>query len=237
MSATRQLAIADIQKQIANAELVKTQNFYGPPGRVITNPVISVDGTQITEQEANDRINVLKAEEKEDSITDEVARQAKIAQTRMVQGALSFGNGIRQRAKQSNRFLGNIPTPGDVWVPLWILLFIFMILIPVNGHTRLYWLWLVIVGHAELTEEYNYQQNPNQIFPGIGLTATANSPLLTTQLNNPTTTTISYPTPSPTAPVATPVIPPPRTIITPTEPVVGVINPIPYLDSINTGGL
>lgn len=44
--------------------------------------------------------------------------------------------------------LENIPTPGSIALPLILLLVFFFLLIPVNGHTRFTWLWLVVSGDA-----------------------------------------------------------------------------------------
>ena len=61
-----------------------------------------------------------------------------------------FVRGLRANSYRMNRRLGNIPTPGGVWVPIGLLLFFFLILIPVNGHTRIRWLWNVFVGSSSL---------------------------------------------------------------------------------------
>ncbi len=47
--------------------------------------------------------------------------------------------------------LGSIPTPGSIILPLVALLVFFFMLIPVNGHTRFVWLWLVLTGNADIT--------------------------------------------------------------------------------------
>jgi len=44
--------------------------------------------------------------------------------------------------------IANVPTPGDIWFPLMLLILFFFILILYNGHTRLQWLWLVLTGNA-----------------------------------------------------------------------------------------
>lgn len=46
--------------------------------------------------------------------------------------------------------LSTLPTPGDIWVPLAILLLFFFVLFPVNGHTRIMWLWMTITGNAAI---------------------------------------------------------------------------------------
>jgi hypothetical protein len=48
--------------------------------------------------------------------------------------------------------LASLPTPGDLILPLGILLVFFFLLLPVNGHTRLVWIWLVLTGNAEIQQ-------------------------------------------------------------------------------------
>lgn len=44
----------------------------------------------------------------------------------------------------------HLPEPGGIVFPLIILVLFFLILIPINGHTRLTWLWLVLTGNASV---------------------------------------------------------------------------------------
>lgn len=44
-----------------------------------------------------------------------------------------------------------LPTPGSMAVPLILLLLFFFLLIPINGHTRIVWLWLTLTGNAEIS--------------------------------------------------------------------------------------
>lgn len=226
MSVARQLAIANIQNQIAQADLLKTQNFYGAPGRVVQTPQINVNGQVVTPEEANAQIGALKTEDTQDTITENAAKQARLAQAKTSQAILGFATSAKQRGKQINRSLGNVPTPGDIWVPFWILIFIFLVLIPVGGHTRLNWLWLVMIGHAELTEEYDFQINPGSVLPGLGLTST--TPLLTTTTGAAIGSGIVSPPTVPSNPNQ-------RVLNPPTNPF-DVGSPIiPYLVSINSG--
>lgn len=58
---------------------------------------------------------------------------------------------LRANALRANRRIGGIPTPGGIAVPLGLLLFFWLILIPVNGHTRLRWLWNSFFGFSALS--------------------------------------------------------------------------------------
>ena len=48
--------------------------------------------------------------------------------------------------------LGRVPIPGGLAFPLVTLLILFMLLIKINGNTRIGWLWLVMSGNAALPE-------------------------------------------------------------------------------------
>lgn len=69
-----------------------------------------------------------------------------------------IGSALLQQASQavkglkydSSSQLKQIPMPGSIAVPLGILLFLLLVLIPYNGHTRLRWLWLAITGNAHI---------------------------------------------------------------------------------------
>ena len=56
--------------------------------------------------------------------------------------------------------LGRIPTPGSIILPLVVLLVFFFMLLPVNGHTRFVWLWLVLTGNANIGD--NSGQNAGE---------------------------------------------------------------------------
>lgn len=67
--------------------------------------------------------------------------------------------GIGRRLGSANRWASHIPTPGGVWVPFLILMSLFLVLFPVNGHTRVKWLFLVILGQAVLPGELGTSEN------------------------------------------------------------------------------
>ena len=57
--------------------------------------------------------------------------------------------------KNTGVHLSAIPTPKGLVLPLLVLIICFLLLIPVNGHTRLVWIWLVLTGNAEITGSTN----------------------------------------------------------------------------------
>jgi hypothetical protein len=134
MSRERDRYIADLNIQIADAELIKLEREAG--GTLTEDQEKEFQNVQAQRKGV---IKVLEAEQAEDNLYTKASK--KVAQG-------------KERAKQTgyslNRWLANIPTPGGVFAAFLVLLFIFMLLIQVNGHSRLFWLWLVIIGRAAL---------------------------------------------------------------------------------------
>lgn len=62
-------------------------------------------------------------------------------------GRQARSNGQRN-ANEIKRRLAGVPIPGGIGVPLTLLLFLLMVIIPVNGHTRIAWLFLTLIGRA-----------------------------------------------------------------------------------------
>ena len=57
-------------------------------------------------------------------------------------------NAIQRIARNTGVTIEKLPTPGSVMLPLLALGILMFLLIPVNGHTRLVWLWLVVTQNA-----------------------------------------------------------------------------------------
>lgn len=57
---------------------------------------------------------------------------------------------IGQIGKTTGAEIENIPTPGSLLFPFLALAILFLIMIPINGHTRLVWLWLAFTGNAHI---------------------------------------------------------------------------------------
>lgn len=149
MSTERTKAISDIQTQI-EWENLRTDLLRADPATQVLPPDIATvvnpyDTTTQTEAAPPPPESSLQAGIREQQ---QRARQA-AAQTK--EYFRNVNAVLRAQAKQANRSIGSFPTPGGIWVPFWILLFIFLILIPVNQHTRMSWFWMVITGNADLT--------------------------------------------------------------------------------------
>lgn len=103
------------------------------------------------------RITRLDDEKQADKLTQQqqAAVQQELAQQQAEQDlfdktASSAVNGAKKIVRGAGVKLERIPTPGSIMLPLVILLVFFFLLIPVNGHTRLQWLWLVVTGNADI---------------------------------------------------------------------------------------
>jgi Flp pilus assembly protein TadB len=88
-----------------------------------------------------------ETQRREESAAAQAARQA-------VQGvsdnATRFVDSLRATAGKLSASVSGVPIPGDLLLPLSILLLFFFALVVINGHTRLSWLWLVLSGNASI---------------------------------------------------------------------------------------
>lgn len=142
MSSKRAAAMS----QIHNYTSEDIKNAATPDDAVavfLGKPVPSMaPGTQPTVEEKTTKANVAGQE---------------VEDTRKVEGpsALAVGAGavydfIRSFYRSTSAKLESVPIPGGIGVPLAILFALFLLLLPVNGHTRIMWLWLAITGQAQV---------------------------------------------------------------------------------------
>ena len=74
-------------------------------------------------------------------------QQARGAFTRAALGTVAAA---RRIGRATAIRVESLPDPGGIVFPLLVLLVFFFLLIPVNGHTRAMWLWLVLTGNASI---------------------------------------------------------------------------------------
>src|SRR5260370_1503041 len=60
------------------------------------------------------------------------------------------GRATQQVLNSTKNGLSGVKMPGGLTFPLLTLIVLFMLLVRVNGHTRLGWLWLVVTGDAAI---------------------------------------------------------------------------------------
>lgn len=134
MSDQRTQAMAEIDDQIANASTLPDEKTLVLPS---SDDVVSEEKKEETKEEEGK-----KEEEKKPSFSN------------VLKGIQAWLHVAKENAKQTGnnaKFrLEGIPIPGGPGLPLAILLILFMGLVPVNGHTRLRWLWLALIGNAEV---------------------------------------------------------------------------------------
>ncbi len=118
-----------------------------------TIPMPYADTTRPTPTQTADQQKIAQAQEQ--LIGKEAAAQlAKEQEEQAAREATLLGqaekllNTGKSSASAAGVKLSNIPTPGDLTVPLVLLIVFFFILITYNGNTRFGWLWLVLTGNA-----------------------------------------------------------------------------------------
>lgn len=164
-----QRAMADIQSQIAEVELRRAYQGNLPsaptpplaPGRNASRQDLQAftaaqDKYEADLTEYNDKVRDAERNDEELGILRgqlgvtkaQAGQQSAYARASNAVGQAK--QGVSRRLGSANKWAAHIPTPGGVWLPFLILMALFMILFPNNGHTRLKWLFLVIIGQAAL---------------------------------------------------------------------------------------
>ena len=90
--------------------------------------------------------------------------------------AKKAADGVANATADTRSALERVRTPGSILLPVGILLLLFFLVIPINGNSRLAWLWLVITGNASL---------PGGTPPGGGNTLNTPPPAPPTQGGDP----------------------------------------------------
>src|SRR6266446_5641471 len=62
--------------------------------------------------------------------------------------------------------LDQLPTPGNLRIPFLVLFILFFVLVPVNGHTRIGWLWLTFLGDTQISPNTNAYQPSSGVAGG-----------------------------------------------------------------------
>lgn len=136
------------------------------PGPLPTD-VSAADATAAKPTESKEDAKIRKAQE--DLLGKEAAKKLQDEQEAEAERQKTL-IGLAERALQSgkdaastaNVKIGGIPTPGNLVVPLVLLMLFFFILITFNGHTRLQWAWLVLTNNAYITPSIQTGQTTGQ---------------------------------------------------------------------------
>ena len=192
--AVRSSAMAQIQANMQRAETTPvsaqmTDVAQPRPAANVDTPTVLTKEQKAAKREAEhdeDRARRLAKEERA-TLTNDQQRleQERSQQETRVQGlassALQQAGNIWRNTKVR---LGDIPQPGSILLPLAILLLGFFILIPVNGHSRLVWLWLTLSGNAHI--DLNSLPNDAGAAGGQDITTPGNTSTTQTETGNVT---------------------------------------------------
>lgn len=181
--AVRSSAMAQIQANMQRAETTPVSAQATDVAQ--PRPAANVDTPTVLTKEQK---AAQKEEEKQQKATlseQERLELARLQQETRVQGlassALQQAGNIWRNTKVR---LGDIPQPGSILLPLAILLLGFFILIPVNGHSRLVWLWLTLSGNAHI--DLNSLPNDAGAAGGQDITTPGNTSTTQTDTGNVT---------------------------------------------------
>lgn len=144
MSNKRSSSMATIEAQLGVAQMKAAKSpdeavdiFFNGPKEATTAPGTAPEKEKVTTKS---------------KVGDKTFEHSRIRNIPGQAGSLinGFYGGVSKATARALRQIGSFPTPGGLLTPLVILFILFMILLPVNGHTRLMWLWLAITGNAEI---------------------------------------------------------------------------------------
>ena len=83
---------------------------------------------------------------------------------------------VAKTGKEAWDGIARVATPGSIFLPVSVLIVLWLLLLPVNGHTRIEWLWLALTGNAQLVsgggaDFNNSSQNTTQQGGGADFSA------------------------------------------------------------------
>lgn len=150
--ATIDLALSGELNQPATTEPVETPDLPIAPG--VNAPALVSDQVQkpkltADEKRAFDAARIQELDRQK--LLDEAMAAEQAEKDAFKQNANATVRAAQNIVREGGARLGSIPTPGGLALPISILLFFFFLLVPVNGHTRLTWLWLVLSGNASVS--------------------------------------------------------------------------------------
>ena len=122
-------------------------------GGSLAKPTLTADEKRAVDAARDDRRDREQQRLQAEKLEQQQEQQE---QSRLEQALAQIRGNIGKVWDGTKGKLESLPTPGSLLFPLIILLVFFLLLIPVNGHTRLVWIWLVLTGNAEISGS-----NPN----------------------------------------------------------------------------
>jgi hypothetical protein len=132
------------------------------PGLDTDAPLTALTADQKRAYDANRQRAIDQKAEQEKLLRDQdAAAKQQLATEKAEEDAFKSSaratvQGAKKIVRNTGVTLGNLPQPGSIVLPLVVLIVFFLLLIPVNGHTRFVWLWMVLSGNATIG-----QSSPN----------------------------------------------------------------------------
>lgn len=146
-------ALQSTPLQPARTGTETTQNVMSPhaaPGVNAPTPITGNEKGASTEKPKKEKSEEDILAEQEAAAQKELAEQQR-QQDLFKKSADATVDAAGRIVKNTSVTLERIPTPGSIVFPLIVLGVFFFLLLPVNGHTRFVWLWLVLTGNAEIS--------------------------------------------------------------------------------------
>lgn len=130
-----------------------TQSVIAPhPAPGVSSPTPVSNAGKITADEKRFLDAQRQAQSDEEKRAEKFNAEQNAKQDAFERSAGATANAVQGIVKGTGVAVASLPTPGSLMLPLVILLLFFFLLLPVNGHTRLVWLWLVLTGNAEIQQ-------------------------------------------------------------------------------------
>lgn len=162
--------MAKLENQILMAKLIQSGAYIDKNGQLVGSPA------QLQKElDKQNKLNELEDKKRgllepgiapeppeldEETAPGSINRTVRQGWRRAALGLRVAGATTNSIGRRWNQRLSRIPTPGGMWLPIVVLLVLWLTIIPENGHTRLNWLWRVYMGDAILTV-----QNQKQLAP------------------------------------------------------------------------
>lgn len=165
--------MAKLENQILMAKLIQSGAYIDKNGQLVGSPA------QLQKElDKQNRLNELEdkkrgllepglapeppeLEEDEETAPGGINRTVRQGYRQAAIALRGASLGLNRFGKRLNTRLGRVPTPGGMWVPIVIVLVLWLAIIPVNGHTRMKWLWMVYMGDAALSLTNQTPQAPS----------------------------------------------------------------------------
>lgn len=117
------------------------------PNSNVTQKTVKKESKSSERQALDDALENIQAEH--DAI-NEIEEEQHIQEQSIGTASRNLIDAVKKIGKGTSITLEKLPTPGSIVLPLILLLVFFMILIPINGKSRIAWLWLVVTGNAQI---------------------------------------------------------------------------------------